>query len=198
MALEEIYSEGPFFNDKDICNMSQDVLIKKAEVMRRDMPGAVRRQALKAASVLYEGAGRGHQPLGKAFRRLSLQDPGPAANSLATAIHSALGKSARDLHSKEANAGALVSGIQRLLGFASTAPELIKMMTLAGAGVGAAGGAGIFALNRTLSKDDVKVRKLQRQRDIMKRLTRDIDEELKVRNLDPTPKNTAAVVDYLT
>lgn len=167
---------------------------KKAEALRKSMPPYVRKQAFKAASLIYDRAGLGDKPLAFAFRKMASADPGPDANPIACAIHAALGK---DVHDKSANrliglASALVPGT------VSTAADAIKI--LAGTGLVAGGvlGAGAFGTGRLLDSNNEKLLKLEQERNIMRRMTGDIERELKLRNLQPTPENRAAAVDYLT
>jgi hypothetical protein len=56
----------------------------------------------------------------------------------------------------------------------------------------------LWASNRGLTGEDAKLRQLEAQRDTYGRLANEVSEELKRRNLEPTPANVAAAVDYLT
>lgn len=179
-----------------------DTIEKTAAVLRKSMPESVRKRAFRVAHAAYVSAGRSDCRTCGAFLKLAHEDPGPRGNPLATAVHAALGRVFREFSEVEKAASQWWNPVYlagRIAGGgAGTAAQLMKAVPLAGLTVGAAGGGGLFALKRHLEKDDVKTRKLQRQRAIMKRLTEEIDQELKIRGLDPTPENQAAVVDYLT
>jgi hypothetical protein len=104
---------------------------------------------------------------------------------------------------KQAGIGRSLAGVQRFitgatrLGIATT-PELAKMFTAAALATGAAGGAGAWALEKKITGEDNKLRDREIQRDTYGRLAAEIQAELERRKLQPSPKNTAAVVDYLT
>ena len=53
-------------------------------------------------------------------------------------------------------------------------------------------------MNRLTQSDDNKLLKLEQERNMMKQLASDIERELALRNIQPTPATRAAAVDYLT
>lgn len=80
----------------------------------------------------------------------------------------------------------------------SVVNEGANLLGLMGAGVGAVGGGGLWAINRGITGEDQKLREMELQRDTYHQLTSEVQAELKRRKMAPTPENTAAVVDYLT
>jgi len=173
---------------------------KTAAILRNDMPSQTRVCAFKVAALIFQRAEGADDSLRHAFTKMASADPGPAANPIATAIHSALGKGAAAGHLKEASAilSKLVGAKDMIAGGASNAADLIKIVAGTGALAGVVGGAGGFALKRGLESEDDRLLKLENEKVIMQRLANDIQKELSMRGLAATPKNTAAVVDYLT
>jgi hypothetical protein len=78
------------------------------------------------------------------------------------------------------------------------ASNTLQTLGLLGTAGGAALGGGTWALGRSLTAEDQKNREMEIQRDTYRRLTSEVNDELKRRKLAPTPANTAAAVDYLT
>lgn len=90
------------------------------------------------------------------------------------------------------------TGMKALGAGAAGLPALLNTVGLVGAVGGSLAGGGLWAANRSISKEDQKSRELEIQRDTYRRLTAEVQAELQRRKLAPTPANTAAVVDYLT
>ena len=176
-----------------------DEIYKIAEARRLNMPANDRVTAFKAAAAAYICSDRQGEPMARALIKFAGEDPGPEANPVATAIHAAMGRHLRQEAGIDKQAYAFWEGIKRLVPTgASTLIDGLKIIGAAGLGAGAIGGAGVFGTQRLLEGDDAETLKLERRRAAMKRLTAEIDRELKVRKLAPTPENQAAVVDYLT
>lgn len=78
------------------------------------------------------------------------------------------------------------------------AQDAMKTIALVGAGAGVPLGGGAWMINRGLKNQDKDIRAMEIQRDTYGRLAQEVEDELRRRNLDPTPENVAATVDYLT
>lgn len=172
---------------------------KLASAYREDMPASVRSLAFAAASIIYKAAGQAKKAA--TFQKMASCDPGPGANPVACAIHAALG--ARYAAGLEKEAFAATKNL--VMGSLGLAPRIggvsmdaLKYLLLGSGLVGAIGGGGAFATRRALQADSEKLLKLEQERNMMNQLAADVDRELKLRKLDPTPENKAAVVDYIT
>lgn len=154
------------------------------------------RMAAAIAKAAYDTGGMPDCPEAMLFKGI-LRDPYPSVykSKVASAVFAVLAR-----HDKLANplAGAIsrIKGIAG--GVASGASSLARMGLGLSAGIGGIGAAGLWGVNRMMAGDDQDLRKLEIERDTYGRLAKEVSEELKRRNLDPTPANTAAVVDYLT
>jgi len=176
-------------------------LEKKAKALREDMPAFNRQQAFKAAALIYKKAGKEEHRLAYAFRKMAADDPGPAANLVASCVHRALGKSElrkRANMEKLASPGLMGLASSMVPGTVASAADAAKILLAGGLLTGGVVGAGVFGTKKMMGAENDKLLKLEQERNIMGRMTRDIENELKLRNLDHTPENKAAVVDYLT
>lgn len=123
----------------------------------------------------------------------------PGHRKIASVVFTCMGRVMR----KEAVAfpgiaKAINLGKATVTGATSLTPDVAKVLIGAGGLTGALGGSAVFAAQKGLSRQDAKLREEEERRDTYNRLAREVQEELKRRNLDPTPANQAAVVDYLT
>lgn len=138
------------------------------------------------------------------YTKLAAEEkPSSGAVQLASVVYTALGKAYKQAAALEKVA---FGGIPRAWGVLTggaalskqLTPKMLMLIGSLGVASGAAGGGAVWGANRLLTKDDQKNRELEIQRDTYSRLTAEVENELKRRNLTATPENTAAVVDYLT
>jgi len=130
---------------------------------------------------------------------LKQASPTDGKRQLASVVYTCLGRVTL-AQEKQANPLPKIVGAGRAVGGLLTAymPDALRMIALGGVGVGGMSGAGLWALNRGVSQEDEKLRQMEIQRDTYHRLNAEVKAELQRRNMEPTPTNTAAAVDYLT
>ncbi len=156
----------------------------------------------------YDLQGDSAHPTAELYSRLLVaSDHTPAHQKLAAVVYCALGKIAqrRDELEKIA-AGPLFAGLAEswgaLKGIGGGTKNVAApiLHTLAALGIGGGGliGAGVWGTKRLLSTEDQKSREMEIQRDTYRKLTAEVEAELKRRGLKNTPSNTAAAIDYLT
>jgi hypothetical protein len=143
----------------------------------------------------YEQTARPRHPIRHVYAYLCLDpSPTPGKAKLAAIAFGAWGK----VLEKQGT----FNPLSRVSGFAGSAakmvPDIARTLALASAAGGAVLGAGTWGINRSLLHQDRKIREKEIQRDAYLQLTKEIREELERRGLDPTPKNVAKTVDYLT
>jgi len=128
------------------------------------------------------------------YRGLALDPiPDKQAKELASLAYQALGRASMQIE-KQAD-----GTFRRFLtGIAPTLSGAVQTFGMAGALAGVPVGAGLWLTNRGLGGQDKQLRELEIQRDTYGRLAAEVEDELKRRNLDATPANVAATVDYLT
>jgi hypothetical protein len=125
--------------------------------------------------------------------------PTPGKRQLASIVYTCLGRVVLEQEKQANPLPKIVSGIRAIGGVASALiPDVFRLIALGGVGVGGIAGAGTWALNRGVTQEDEKLRQLEIQRDTYHRLNSEVKAELQRRNMEPTPGNTAAAVDYLT
>ena len=155
---------------------------------------------VKLASVImktsFEQTGDIENSLYGLFTKIASADSfGPGEMELASAVYSAMG----NLEKKAVSPLSFVtSGAKALSNTLGMAGNLLQSEGMLGMAGGALAGGGLWGLNRALTSEDDKARKLEIQRDTFRRLNAEVEAELARRNLARTPSNTAAVVDYLT
>lgn len=165
---------------------------------------AADKEYVQTASVImktaFEFCGETHSEAYPVYARMS-QNPevSNASVKLAQVVYESLGKIKQQ---REKQAGWLADAFNLLGGAASATrtvtPEALRSLAFLGVTGGALAGGSVWATKKAIEPDDQKSRELEIQRDTYRRLTAEVQDELKRRNLANTPTNTAAVVDYLT
>lgn len=175
-----------------------------------DLVSAYRRQCgdsyVRGAAVLmktaYECSGAIEDPAFGVFARLAETprvDEGTL--KLASIVYAAYHRVTSTQEALEKSAGPIAklwTGLKALGAGAAGLPSFLNTVGLVGVTGGALAGGGLWAANRSINAEDQKTREAEIQRDTYRRLTAEVQNELKRRHLSPTPGNTAAVVDYLT
>lgn len=158
------------------------------------------RKAAAIVKTAFEVTGDTQADVYKVYSML-LRDPTPTAGKLklASIAMTCLGKVVRRQQEAVKLASAFPAAVRALWsGGRAVLPEVLHMLAFMGGTAGAAAGGGMWALNRSIKAEDQKNRELEIQRDTYRQLTAEVQDELKRRNLAPTPENQAAAVDYLT
>lgn len=158
------------------------------------------------ASVLmktaFEVAGQIEDPAFGLFARLA---DNPQVNAgtlkLASIVYTTYARVTAEQERLEKVAGPVAklwTGMKTLGAGAAGLPSFLNTVGLVGITGGALAGGGLWAANRSITNEDQKLREAEIQRDTYRKLTAEVQNELRRRHLAPTPSNTAAVVDYLT
>lgn len=116
---------------------------------------------------------------------------------LASLAYICIGRAAEKTE-KVANVLARAGAIGAAADPAGTLGSIIKAFGVAGAMAGVPVGGAAWLIRRGLTSQDKKLRELEIQRDTYGRLASEVEQEMKRRNLERTPENVAATVDYLT
>jgi hypothetical protein len=158
--------------------------------------------AASLAKVAYEVAGMDHNEDYDAFCAL-VRKPGLTAGhrKIASVVFSSLGRVMRAPMDKEAflSGPKVLNALKAVVGASSAlTPDMLKIIVGAGGLTGALGGAAVYGAQRGVTNQDAKLREEEVRRDTYNSLAKEIDDELKRRQLSNTPNNQAAVADYLT
>ncbi len=178
-------------------------LKKMAYAVRPADPAGYCGVAAALIKTAYQLQGEPDHFMVRLFEQVNRQPDNDGSIKLAGIVYQALGKIAWQQQELEKLAtGGLATawaGLQNLWGGTKTVPpSALKLLAFLGTAAGATAGAGAWSLNRSLTKDDQSLRELEIQRDTYRKLTTEVEDELRRRKLAPTPANTAAAVDYLT
>lgn len=133
---------------------------------------------------------------------LKRPEPTPGNLKLAAVAMQALGRVVREQHEMTKNAAspaALLATARSAIAAGAAIPgPVLQALAFMGGTAGALAGGTAWATGRALGVEDQKAREMEIQRDTYRRLTSEVQNELKRRRMTPNPANTAAAVDYLT